>query len=282
MLETRDNLEVVNDHQIIWNLVRPEPDLVYHVSTRENAFVMVNKAQWDEGGEEGWDKKPSGTGSYQFVNRKLGQSALYERVENHWRKTPEFKELLYRFVHEDAVRLAMALTGEAHIVTLPSDLAEQALARGKALIQSFVPPTAVTYTFGGLYYGTPEIIDPEVIFLDKRVREAMNRAINNQEIIDTLFAGRGELAQLQYWHSTQQGWNPKWAEDFEEYYGYDVEKSKAQLAEAGYADGFSTKILTCRQGSFPQLQQVDEALSVYYEGGRDNYHDRGVTVRHLL
>ena len=263
MLETRDNLEVVNDHQIIWNLVRPEPDLVYHVSTRENAFVMVNKAQWDEGGEEGWDRQPSGTGSYQFVSRKLGESALYERVENHWRKTPEFKELLYRFVHEDAVRLAMSLTGEAHIVTLPSDLADQALARGKALIQGFTPPTAVTYAFGGLYFSNPELIDPDVKWLDVRVREAMNRAINRHEIIDTIFAGRGEIAHLQYWHKTQQGWNPKWEEDFESLYGYDVEKSKALLAEAGYPDGFSTTFRNCSQGSFPQLQQLDEALGVY-------------------
>ena len=232
MLETSENIEVVNDHKVIWNLVRPEPDLVYHISTRENMFMMVNKAQWDEVGAEGWDKQPSGTGAYRFVERNLGENVLYERVENHWRKTPEFKELYYRFVHEQAVRLAMALTGEAHIVNLAPDLHEQAISRGWKLVQAFVPPTAVTYNFGGLYFGTPELLDPDVKWMDKRVREAMNRAINREEIIDTIFFGRAELAMLQYWHPTQQGWNPQWEEDFEEYYGFDTEKAKALLTDA--------------------------------------------------
>ena len=265
MLETSENIEVVNDHKVIWNLVRPEPDLVYHISTRENMFVMVNKAQWDAEGAEGWDRKPSGTGPYRFVERKIGEHVVYERVEDHWRKTPEFKELEFRFADEQAVRLAMILTGEAHISSLGTDLHEEALSRGMKLVQSFVPPTAVTYNFGGLFLATPENVRDDEVWLDKRVRKAMNHAINRQEILDTIFAGRGELAELMYWHPTQQGWNPQWAEDFEEWYGYDPELSKELLAEAGYPDGFNTKILGCPRPSFPEIMQIDEALAVYFK-----------------
>ena len=42
--------------------------------------------------------KPVGTGALKIVERKLGQSLHYERVEDHWRHTPEFKELEFSLV----------------------------------------------------------------------------------------------------------------------------------------------------------------------------------------
>ena len=54
----------------------------------------------------------SGTGPFEFVERKIGSHVLYKRVENHWRQTPEFKELEFRWVPEDVTRLATLLSGK--------------------------------------------------------------------------------------------------------------------------------------------------------------------------
>ena len=279
---TAENFEIVNDNRVIWNLAIPQPELVFHLSTRENHYVMVNKAQWDEGGADGWDRQPSGTGPYQFVERKANQFALYERVENHWRKTPEFKEMIFQFVHEDAVRLAMILTNEAHIVDLATDLHEQAQLNGMRVVAGFVPPTATVYNFGGMYLGTPENVDPDLKWLDKKVREAMNRAVNKQDILNTIFGGKGELAMLQYWHPTQQGWNPKWEEDFDRLYGYDPDRARELLAEAGFPNGFDMEILACPRPGFSELTQVDEALTVYFKDVGINAQIRGVDCGRLF
>src|SRR5207244_10280749 len=50
-----------------------------------------------------------------FVERKLGVHVLYKRVDNHWRQTPEYKELEFRWVPEGVTRLATLLTEEVHI-----------------------------------------------------------------------------------------------------------------------------------------------------------------------
>ena len=47
-----------------------------------------------------------GTGPFEFVERKVGSHVLYKRVENHWRKTPEYKELEFHWVPEGVARLA--------------------------------------------------------------------------------------------------------------------------------------------------------------------------------
>ena len=70
---------------------------------------MESKARWDAGGKELYGQKVVGTGPFEFVERKIGSHVLYKRVENHWRQTPEFKELEFRWVPEDVTRLATLL-----------------------------------------------------------------------------------------------------------------------------------------------------------------------------
>jgi peptide/nickel transport system substrate-binding protein len=61
---------------------------------------MESKARWDAGGKELYNQKVVGTGPFEFVERKVGSHVLYKRVENHWRQTPEYKELEFRWVPE--------------------------------------------------------------------------------------------------------------------------------------------------------------------------------------
>ena len=63
-------------------------------------LLMESKARWDAGGKELYGQKVVGTGPFEFVERKVGSHVLYKRVENHWRQTPEYKELEFRWVPE--------------------------------------------------------------------------------------------------------------------------------------------------------------------------------------
>ena len=87
-----EELKVINDYQVVFRMKGPAATLPYALS-RSGDLRMVSKAQWDkEGRSEGFEKRPAGTGSYQYVSRQLGQSIVFERVENHWNGIrPAFK-----------------------------------------------------------------------------------------------------------------------------------------------------------------------------------------------
>ena len=55
--------------------------------------------------------------------------------------------------------------------------------------------------------------------------------------MNTVFAGRASLAYISLWVPNSEGWNPKWESRFNELYGYNPEKAKQLLKEAGYGPG---------------------------------------------
>ena len=259
------NVELEGDYTVVLNLVVVEPDMDWNLGvSTAGRFVLLSKAQLEEGGDALVEKDAAGTGPFEFVSRTLGQNILYKRVENHWRKTPEFKELMFHFVGEPATRLAMALAGETHMASLPRDLTDQAASQaGWARTTASISGTGFVYGYGGLYYHTGGTVDPDNPFLNLKVREAMARAVNVPEIIDTLFQGRARYAVSQYFHPAMQGWDEEFPALIEELYGYDLPKAKALMAEAGYADGFKTIMHDTVWVFSPALNLVNEAVATY-------------------
>ena len=108
------NFEIANDHEITWNLDKPEP-LIDFWMAEEWVAGIISKDYWDDRGPDGYHDHPIGTGPFQFVEIVIDSHILHERVEDHWRKTPEFHELQFFYVKEDSTRLAMLLSqGSGH------------------------------------------------------------------------------------------------------------------------------------------------------------------------
>src|SRR5215471_17706892 len=170
-------VEIVNDHQVIIHTKTVAPELVDTLSAKSD-LVMESKARWDAGGKELYGQKVVGTGPFEFVERKVGSHVLYKRVENHWRKTPEFKELEFRWVPEGVTRLATLLAEEVHISDVDRALQRDAMAKGMKIVPSTLHSMQHHWYFGGMYFATPGKLDSKAPFTDKRVRQAMNMAIN--------------------------------------------------------------------------------------------------------
>lgn len=261
-----EKLEVVNDYQIVFHMKNQAVDMPYLASR----LPMQSKAQWDREGVEGIDRRPAGTGAYQYVERKLGQSISFERVENHWRgQRPDFKELEIRWVQDVATRLAMLLAEEAHIADLPRGLQDQVLKQGMKIVASQLPPANPLLILGGQYHIKGDSkFKPEVPWNDKRVRQAMNLAVNRQELLDVIFKGRGTLQLVQAYHPVVhrlEGWNPEWGKRFDELYGYNPAKARALLNQAGYAPGtIKVKGLVAPLVSVPEFSEVMEAMQIYF------------------
>ena len=262
-----EKVEAVNDHTVVFRFKRPATTMPYAIS-RAGDFRIVSKAQFDKEGEPGFDKRPAGTGSFRFKERKQGISITFERHDNHWKgEKPAFKELEFRIVREEATRLAMLLSGEAHIADLPRELQKDALAKGMKIFSSTFPVDWMTVYLGGQYYlPNDKDFKADVPWTKKKVREALNRAINRKELLNTVFAGKGTMVYVTGWSDKSEGFNPEWAKKFDQMYGYDPAKAKALLKEAGYGPGqLKMKILAFTEPGESEGPQVAEALGIYYK-----------------
>jgi peptide/nickel transport system substrate-binding protein len=103
----------------------------------------------------------------------------------------------------------------------------------------------------------------ELPFDDIRVRKAMNLAVDQQEILDDYLEGHGQLMGWPFYdmaaHTPFYTPLEDMPESVQELYTYNLDKAKELLAEAGYPDGFKTKI-ACVQGHVDLLSIVREYL----------------------
>jgi peptide/nickel transport system substrate-binding protein len=262
-----EEVRAVNDHQVVFRFKKPTTVMPYAAS-RAGDLRIVSKAQWDKEGLEGFEKRPAGTGSYRYVGRQPGLSVSYERIDNHWKgEKPAFRELVFRLAREESTRLALLLSGEAHIADLPRELQKDALKRGMKIYTSSFPVDWMSVYLGGQYYlpGDPAF-KADVAWTKKPVRQALNMAINRKELLGTVFAGKGTLTYVTGWSDKSEGYNPEWQSRFDKMYGYDPAKARALLKEAGYGPGqLKFKILAFTEPGESEGPQVAEALSIYYK-----------------
>jgi peptide/nickel transport system substrate-binding protein len=119
---------------------------------------------------------------------------------------------------------------------------------------------------GGQFYITGDKdFKPKAPFTDKRVRQALNIAINRKELLSTVFAGRASPAFISLWVPDSEGWNPKWESRFNELYGYNPEKAKQLLKEAGYGPGqLKFEIWAFTEPGESEGPAVADALAIYF------------------
>ena len=275
------NMKVIDDHSFTMSLARPQVDLMtwwFNILAIPCAQSW-SSAQFEAEGEAMFEGKPAGTGAYQFVSRSLDEFSEYERVPwDHWRVNPEFATLKISTIPEDATRLALLLTGEADMVDVPKVLFDQATDAGMVIFESPLPAVGLTILFNGVYHVSEVNWDPDNDPWARRgeegrlVREAMNRAINREEIIRVLFKGRGVPMYNTIFHQSLEGWNPRWETDFEQDYGYDPELAKQLLDQAGLpgdSNGQNRFRAEVRQSSLPGLPEAIEAAQATMQAFRD-------------
>ncbi|HEY4201432.1 MAG TPA: ABC transporter substrate-binding protein [Devosiaceae bacterium] len=255
LIASADSFEIVNDHEIVFHLERAEPELPYYLSQAQG-FIIYSKDYWDSVGRDGYAANPIGTGPFKFVEFRVDQYILYNRVENHWRQTPEFAELQIMYMPEDATRLAALLAGEVHIAEISRSLQNQAVARGKQIVTSTRPAASISARFGGNYLNPKGEPGP---LANKLVRQAMNLAVNRDEINQQIFGGRGTPAAVEGFQSTDPEFDPAWTP-----YPFDPDQAKALLTQAGYANGFSFDMTVVTPTGFPELPTVVEAMGIYF------------------
>jgi ABC-type transport system substrate-binding protein len=268
--KVEQGVQIVDDSQVVIRTTFAAPELIDNLSAKAD-LVMESKARWDAGGKELYGQKVVGTGPFEFVERKVGSHVLYKRVENHWRKTAEYKELEFRWVPEGVTRLATLLADEVHISDVDRAIQQDALARGMKIISSKLPAIGHEWLFGGLYFATPNKLDAKVPFVDKRVRQAMNMAINRNAIANAILGGKVEPMRVSRVHPKEDStlwpgvYNPEWDTRFDGLYGYNPAKAKALLTEAGYPNGFEFTVYLYTLPGLPEIVDIGQAVALDWQ-----------------
>ena len=272
--------EIIDDYTFKMTLAQPQVDVAdwwFNILVVPCAAVR-SAAQHAAEGDAMFETAPSGTGGYQFVDRELKEYTEYEAVPyDHWRVNPEFKRMRITTAPEDLTRLAMLLTGEANMVDIPKVLHQQAIDEGMEVFESPLPSVGLTILPLGQYYKSEVNWNPDTEPWNapgetgNLVREALNRAINREQIINELFKGRGEPMYNTIFHDSLEGWNPRWAEEFDEKYGYDPERAKELLDEAGFPgdNGQNRFAMEVYQSSLPGLPETIEVSQTVAQSFQD-------------
>lgn len=191
---------------------------------------------------DAFDRKPVGTGPYVFGDWQIGQSITLNRNADYWGEQPQVEKATYLFRSDSAVAAAMVTAGEADIV--PSIALQDATNKDT----DFSYPNSET---------TSLRIDTRAAPLnDRRIREAMNLAIDRAAMLGTLFPAEAQIA-THLVVPTTIGFNPDvpvWP--------YDPENAK-ELVAAAKADGVPVDQqirIIGRNGQYPNATETMEAI----------------------
>ena len=270
--EVLENVVALDDNTVQFNVLVPNSIVDFFATAQQGNQFMYSLAQYEAEGLEGYNTLPAGVGPWQFEERTLDVNLLYSRVEDHWRRTPFFQELEWVLIPEENTRLAQLKTGQVQVGEVSRELHADAIGSGLKVVQSELPSYQVSFIIGGVF--NPEVpndcadggercfYQPDEPHLDPRVREAINRALNRDEINEQLFAGIGQPHVVWGYHPALPGWNPRWLDEFDDKYGFDPERARQLLEESGHLD-YKLKILLTELPGVPEMIPMGEAAYTY-------------------
>ena len=248
------DVKVVDRHTVTVITAKPWPTFPYDMSFQPGIEgIVLPKAYIKKVGWDGFAQKPVGTGPWKFVKHEVGNFIEFEAVKDHWRKSPNFDRLRTVLVKEAATRVAMLKTGQVDVARISLDEVQDVTKAGFKIAED-PQPTSVRIHLYATYY------DKAGPVKDVRVRQALNLAVNRQEILDTLLHGKGKPAAVFPSSPISIGYPA----DLKPY-PYDPAKAKKLLAEAGYPNGFSIKLFALPTGGFTQYLQLAEIVAGYWE-----------------
>lgn len=236
-----ESAEVIDDHTVLIRTNIAAPLL----PALTEALMIVEPGQWQRLGREGFALEPIGTGPFKLVKWEEAKATLEAHREG-WR--PPKVDALHLFALPDTSSRVQAILSDRIDIGVAMSR-DDILAVESAGARGDVGTTISVLGISFILTKTPE----DHPIQDKRVRQALNYAVNKDAYIEALFGGLTKAASQP---STEAGFGYN---DSIKAYPYDPERARALLAEAGYPDGFPfTAQVTIGGGASlaPAYQQV--------------------------
>ena len=241
-----ESFEKVDDRTLKINTLYDAGNLLHKLAS--GGVAIINKKAFEKD-----ENNIVGTGMFKLKEWVAGEKLVLERNEFFKDSKSNIDTLVVKFVPEANSRMIMLETGEIDLARdlLPLDF------------QKISEDTKFT---------TVEVETPSNMFLgfdlrnellaDKRVRQAIAYAINNEDLVKTVFNGSASVATSPVPKITT-GHNEN-----SNNYPQDIEKAKQLLAEAGYPNGFNIELFVSEDN-----QRIDMAVII-----QDNLKKIGINA----
>lgn len=220
----------------------------YFLNNLHQIPAIMDKESTEDRSEGEISTKPIGTGPYEFVEWEKDSYLKMEANEDYWGEVPPIKQAELRPITDSSTRFSALTSGEIDLmVGVPIELF--------ASVEDN-PETQVITRPSRRCIFLPISNQEDLPTSDIRVREAIYRAINEEEIIEEIMGGHATPA-AQIPDAATSGHNP----DIERL-EYDPDKAQELLEEAGYPDGFEIE-LTVPHDRYVKDAEIGTAIVGY-------------------
>ena len=200
---------------------------------------------------KGINENPVGTGPFKFVEWKKDDHITVDAFDGYWGDKPKLARIVFQPVPESSVRALKIQNGEGD-VTWTLDPKDVPSLKGQANTD-VLEQAGLNVSYADFNLQLPD-------FQNKSLRQALNWAVNKQELADSLYSGAG---------IPEQGVLPptSWAYDADiKGYGFDPDKARALLKDAGYSGQTITIwAYTVARAYNPQGSKLAEAVQQYWQ-----------------
>jgi len=215
--------------------------LLFHLS--HYSLGIISPAALDSMSPEELAQNPVGSGPFKFVSYTPNESIILERNGDYWGTVPSLDTVTLKPVPEPASRSVLIETGEADVVTKIAPQDVDFLQDVEGMSVDVIPFTRVVFIHMN---GTKAPLN------DPKVRQAMSWAVDRQSIVTNILNDLAVVATGPLGNGVSM-YSPT------DNYGYDPDKARAMLADAGYPDGFTTKMWV-PQGRYQGAEEASQAV----------------------
>lgn len=217
------SVEALSPYEVKITLAEPFSAFINNLA-HPSAMIISPKALEKYGKDINFH--PTGTGPFQFVEWKPGETVKMKRNDSYWSKENLAKvdTITFRVITDNNTRAAVMKTGEAHF-TNPVPYEQIDVLKSNDKLDIVVSPSIIAR------YMSINVLEKP--FDNIKVRQALNYAINKEALIKVAYNGYAEVAT---------GVVPPLVEFSKQFkaYEYDPKKARELLKEAGYPNGFET------------------------------------------
>jgi peptide/nickel transport system substrate-binding protein len=221
-------IEALDPYTVRITLSQPVPFLIGLVSNYHGGMIVSKKAVEKLG--DNFKMNPIGTGPFLFEEYRAKQYVSLRAHKDYFRGAPKMDRIVYRYIPSASSRELAFRSGEMDLIY---GVREQKWVERMKGLKDTVVDVFRPGEHRSLHLNTS--MKP---FDDVRVRRAIAHAINRDEIVQ--FLGK-DVAEPAY-SVVPNGYLGHTIEGVPQY-EYNPEKAKILLKEAGFPNGFSTKVL---------------------------------------
>lgn len=224
-----DTYQVLDEYTFRINLKQPNAEFLRRLSQGGfGSAMMGSPAGIMKAGNDNFAAAPVGTGPFKFVERVFGERIVLARNPDYWdaKRKPAYERLIFRPIVEVAAREQALVTGAVDMIATPSpDSTEFLQKQGFKLVTGDVPTIMLTWLN---FHEKP--------LQDVRVRRALSMAIDRDGLANKLRRGQATPA-----YTILNVGGPGYDANYR-CGAYDPKRAKELLTEAGYPNGFKTRM----------------------------------------